>query len=53
MPIRLRHGQRISVDEILPAEAEIAVFDSDSVLVAIAVADSLGRGLRPAKVFPA
>ncbi|HEY1379815.1 MAG TPA: tRNA pseudouridine(55) synthase TruB [Gemmataceae bacterium] len=50
---RLKHGQAVTASEAVPAGTDVAVFDSDGVLVGIAAADRSGRTLRPSKVFPA
>jgi tRNA pseudouridine55 synthase len=55
---RLRQGQAIQLgavalpDEGRGAEQEVAVFDGAGALVAVAVADSITRVLRPQKVLP-
>jgi tRNA pseudouridine55 synthase len=48
---RLRHGQMVNNEDTMPAGVEIAVFDSDGSLAAIARTDDAGRALRPMKVF--
>jgi tRNA pseudouridine55 synthase len=50
---RLRHGQRLPLAEEAPPSADVAVFDRDGTLVAVAAADGAGRSLRPVKVIPA
>ncbi len=49
--VQLRHGQAVTVDEVLPAGTECSVFDVTGRLVGVARVD--GSQLRPAKIIMA
>jgi tRNA pseudouridine55 synthase len=49
---RLRRGQAVPSPTALPVSGDVAVFDPQNALAAIAVAAASGQILRPTKVFP-